>query len=63
MLIPVLLFIVGLLCLIKGGFQQSCHEEAEKTPASKNAKPIKKFSMAHLTPCRCRAASGRLPSG
>ena len=30
---------------------------------SENAKPIKKFSMAHLSRCRCRAASGRLPSG
>jgi hypothetical protein len=35
----------------------------KKAPASKNAIPIKKFRMAHLTPCRCRAASGRLPSG
>ena len=38
-------------------------KKPKKAPASKNAIPIKKFSMAHLTPCRCRAASGRQPSG
>ena len=46
-----------------GGVQQSCHKEAEKSAGFKNAKPIKKFSMAHLSRYRCRAVSGRLPSG
>ena len=38
-------------------------KKPKKAPASKNAKPIKKFSMAHLSRCRCRSASAHLPSG
>ena len=38
-------------------------KKPKKAPASKNAKPIKKFSMAHLSRCRCRSAFAHLPSG
>ena len=52
-----------LSCPTWAAFSRAAAKKPKMAPASKNAKPIKKFSIAHLSRCRCRAASDRLPSG